>query len=185
MTLIEYKCSFCCSCRHALRRHGYDPREYGIGKKNILSKPCVNGQVLMTQRKIALRSGFMTISTLRIIEYKLSAETPRWINCEDPAYQSSIVSQQIREQVPIPSGNEVLRRGDMRVGLSLRKSGGWGESGGIPQINTLSLHKTMIIVVFTIIQSINELDEKILEKMEKNLRGIVTVISMDVCGESC
>jgi hypothetical protein len=31
----------------------------------------------------------------------------------------------------------------------------------------------------------NELDEKALEKMEMNLRGIVTVITIDVCGESC
>jgi hypothetical protein len=88
-----------------------------------------------------------------MIEGKNSSETPRWIDCEEPAYQSrSIPPHRINLELRvISSGNEVLRRGDIRVGLLLSKSGGWGDSGGIPQIDTLSLHKRMIIVVFTII----------------------------------
>ena len=44
----------------------------------------------------------------------------------------------------------------------------------------------MIIVVFTIIQSINELDKKVLEEIEMNLRVIVTLIKIIyVSGESC
>ena len=68
----------------------------------------------------------------------------------------------------------------------MSKSGGWGDSGGIPQINILSLHtKTMIVVVFTIIYSITELDQNVLEKMEINLRVLsVTVLRIDGAGES-
>ena len=63
----------------------------------------------------------------------------------------------------------------------VRKSGGWGDSGRIPQTNTLLLHSWSSLQLSTI----NELDEKVLEKMEMNLRVIVTVIRIDVCGESC
>ena len=92
---------------------------------NIARESNVSWQVLMTWREISLRSCFMTILTLWIFKSKSSAETPRWINCEEPAYQSRIVShRKCSELRVISSGKEVLRRGDIWVGLSLRKSGG-------------------------------------------------------------
>ena len=61
----------------------------------------------------------MTILTLWRFELKSRARTPRWIDCEELAYQSKIIVHNAicLDSRPylrvLLSGNEVLRRGDI------------------------------------------------------------------------
>ena len=106
----------------------------------------VSSEIFTTRREAVLRSGSSMIWNLRSLESWHNISKKR--GCEEPKYQEEMVLK--RMSVGWSSGNGVVKSGNIWVGLWSKKSGGWGERGGIAQIIIASLWRTMTAVFVAI-----------------------------------